>query len=475
MKTSSISPERFFFWFREICKIPHGSGNTQMLSRRIEDFAQEMNLQYKIDNAGNIAIYKKGTVGYENHERVILQGHIDMVCTKADGVKKDMDKEGVEVLSDGEYIWANGTTLGADDGIGVAYMLAILEARDISHPPLTALFTVDEETGMTGAAEIDSEILKGSRLINIDSEEEGIFTVSCAGGVRVICEIPVEITNTADKMKALTIEVYGLKGGHSGVDIGKNRYNGIKIMGEILRAIPCDFGIMEIVTGDKLNVIPQGATVNICIDPSLKETIRDVIIKKADKISREIGVYEPDFGVKVTSTAKDNKGTAPKSSRGIAEVLCTFPDGVQTRRENMILSSLNMGMAEINDVFRIGTMLRANLEDEKQSMIDKIKKIVLPIGGRVICEADYPSWEYKENSPLRDTMVSVYQKMFGNEPRIESIHAGLECGLFAARVPGLDMVSIGPDLEGVHTPQERMSVASAKRCWEYLVTLLGEL
>ncbi len=475
MEKLNFSPERVFFWFREICKIPHGSGNTQMLSQYITDFAKEMKLQYKTDKVGNIAIYKDGTEGLRDHERVILQGHIDMVCTKADGVKKDMDKEGVEVLSDGEYIWANGTTLGADDGIGVAYMLAVLEAQDIPHPPLTALFTVDEETGMIGAAEIDPEIIKGTRLINIDSEKEGIFTVSCAGGVRVICEIPVDIIETVDKMKALSIEVYGLKGGHSGIDIGKNRYNGIKVMGELLRAIPYDFGIMEIITGDKLNVIPQGATVNICIDPSLKEKVRDVIIKEAHRIAGEIETYEPDFGVKVTSTAKGDKSTSPKSSLMIAQTLCDFPDGVKTRQENMILSSLNMGMAELTDVFRIGTMLRANLEVEKQIMTDKIKDIILPVNGRVICEADYPSWEYKENSPLRNTMVSVYHKMFGNEPRIESIHAGLECGLFAARIPELDMVSMGPDLEGVHTPQERMSVASAKRCWEYLVTLLGEL
>ena len=475
MKTSGLSSERVFFWFREICKIPHGSGNTKMLSQRIVEFAQENNLQYKIDSVGNVAIYKDGTAGYENHERVILQGHIDMVCTKADGVKKDMDKEPIEVLSDGEYIWANGTTLGADDGIGVAYMLAVLEASDISHPPLTALFTVDEETGMTGAAGIDSEILKGKRLINIDSEEEGIFTVSCAGGVRVVCEVPVEFIDTADEMKALSIEVYGLKGGHSGVDMGKNRYNGIKIMGDILKAIPSQFGIMEVVTGDKLNVIPQGAIFKICVAPSSKEEVRDAVIKEARRISVEIEEYEPDFGVKVTSTAKSERATTPESARIITDVLCDFPDGVQTRREDMVLSSLNMGMTELTDVFMIGTMPRANLETEKQIIVDKITEVVSAVKGKVICEADYPSWEYKEDSPLRDTMVSVYQKMFGNVPRIESIHAGLECGLFAARVPELDMVSMGPDLEGVHTPQERMSVASAKRCWEYLVTLLGEL
>lgn len=475
MKITSLLPERVFFWFGEICKIPHGSGNTQILSQYITDFAQNMKLEYKKDAVGNIAIYKNGTNGYENHPRVILQGHIDMVCTKADGVKKDMEKEGIEVLSDGEYIWANGTTLGADDGIGVAYMLSILEAKDIPHPPITALFTVDEETGMTGAAEIDPDILRGTRLINIDSEEEGIFTVSCAGGVRVICEIPVDYIDTADEMKALSVEVYGLKGGHSGVDIGKNRYNGIKIMGRLLKAIPYEFGIMEVITGDKLNVIPQGATVKICIPPTLKEKTRDAIIAQAREISNEIAEFEPDFGVKVTSTAKGEEAVSSASSRLISEVLCEFPDGVEKRREDSVLSSLNMGMAELVEVLRIGTMLRANVEAEKQNMTEKIRKVIYNVNGKVICEADYPSWEYKEASPLRDTMVSVYHKMFGNEPRIESIHAGLECGLFAARIPELDMVSIGPDLEGVHTPLERMNVASARRCWEYLVTLLGEL
>ncbi len=475
MKLSQLSPERVFYYFGEICKIPHGSGNTQKISQYLIDFAKNSQLRYKIDKVGNIAIYKDATSNRVDSEPVILQAHIDMVCTKADGVKKDMDKEGIEVLSDGEYVWANGTTLGADDGIGVAYMLAILEASDISHPPITALFTVDEETGMVGAAEIDADILEGTRLINIDSEEEGIFTVSCAGGVRVICNVPVDMTETADEMKALNIEVYGLNGGHSGIDIGKGRQNGIKVLGKLLNAVPCEFGISDIITGDKLNVIPQGAGAVITVAPSQKEKVRAAIIKEAQRLSEELQEAEPDFGVKVISTAKYEMSTTAESTNVITEILCKLPDGVQTMRDNMVESSLNMGMAKIDGEFTVGTMLRSNLETEKGNMVEKIRAIMETCGGTTVCEADYPSWEYRENSPLRDTMVTVYRDMFGKEPQIESIHAGLECGLFATRVADLDMVSIGPDLEGVHTPMERMSVMSAKRCWEYLIALLGRL
>lgn len=475
MKIHELSPERVFYYFGEICKVPHGSGNTEEISKYLVYFAKEKKLQYEIDKAGNVAIYKEATCDRKDREPVILQGHIDMVCAKADGVTKDMEKEGVEVLCDGEYVWANGTTLGADDGIGVAYILAVLEATDISHPPITALFTVDEEVGMVGAAEIDRSILRGTRLINIDSEEEGIFTVSCAGGVRVVCNVPTHMHPTGDEMKALNIEVYGLKGGHSGIDIGRPHLNGIAVLGEILEAIPCDYGISEIITGDKLNVIPQGAGVKVTVAPDMKQTVREAIYTAVHKLAERAEEIEPDFGVKITSTAIGGMSTTPKSSKIIAQVLREFPDGVQTMREAMVASSLNMGMAVLSDSLTVGTMLRSNLEAEKRNMVDKIKELIESLGGTVVCEADYPSWEYRENSPLRDTMVEVYRDMFGKAPKIESIHAGLECGLFAAQIPELDMVSIGPDLEGVHTPLERLNVSSAKRCWEYLVALLRKL
>lgn len=475
MKISQLSPERVFYYFSEICKIPHGSGNTQEMSQYLIDFAKEKKLEYKTDKAGNVAIYKDATCDRKGCEPIILQGHIDMVCAKADGVTKDMGKEGIEVLCDSEYVWANGTTLGADDGIGVAYMLAVLEATDISHPPVTALFTVDEETGMTGAAELDKSLLRGTRLINIDSEEEGVFTVSCAGGVRVICNVPIDTEETSDEMKALAIEVYGLKGGHSGIDIGRPHLNGISVLGEILNAIPCDFGISDIITGDKLNVIPQGACAKITVAPQMKESVRDAIHKAVRQLSGEAEETEPDFGVKVTGTAIGERCTTPEASRVITRILCEFPDGVQTMRDNMVESSLNMGMAVLGKAFTVGTMLRSNIEIEKSNMVNKIRGLIEGLGGTVVCEADYPSWEYRENSPLRETMVAVYSDMSGKAPKIESIHAGLECGLFAAQLPELDMVSFGPDLEGVHTPLERMSIASAKRCWEYLVALLGRL
>lgn len=474
VKIYDLEPKKVFYYFNEICKIPHGSGNLSMISDYIISFAKSHELSYAVDRVGNIAVYKDGTGAGKDCEPLILQGHIDMVCAKAEDVKKDMEREAVEVLSDGEYIWANGTTLGADDGIGVAYMLAILSDDTIVHPPITALFTVDEETGMIGAAQIDKDILRGKRLINIDSEEEGVFTVSCAGGARVICNIPVDFAHTADEMKAFNIEIYGLKGGHSGIDIGREHLNAICVLGRLMRHIPCDFGITEIVTGDKLNVIPQHASVKIVVAAEDKDLTRDVINMIAKKIVAE-AQFEPDFGIKITRTAIGEIATTPQSSRIIAKVLSKFPDGVRSRKNGKIEASINIGMARLGADLCIGAMLRSNVEAEKNTIINDVCKVVDTYGGKVMREADYPSWEYNENSPLRDTMVEVYCRMFGVKPQIESIHAGLECGLFADLMPEIDMVSLGPDLEGVHTPQERMSIASARRVWEYLVALLGDL
>lgn len=475
IEISECSPKRVFYHFGEICKIPHGSGNTQEISQYLVDFAKRKKLQYEIDKTGNVAIYKDATCEDKDRDPVILQAHTDMVCAKADGVVKDMEKEGIEVLCDGEYIWANGTTLGADDGIGVAYILAVLESTDIPHPPITAIFTVDEEVGMIGAANIDKKTLRGTRLINIDSEEEGIFTVSCAGGIRATCNVPIEMHQPDDKMIALNIEIYGLKGGHSGIDIGRPHLNGIAVLGEIINAISTDFGIADITTGDKLNIIPQGASAKIVVAPHMEQAVKETIRETVRNIAENAKKIEPNCGVKITNTVISEKCTTPQSSRIIARVLREFPNGVQTMYNKTVESSLNMGMAMVSDVFTIGTMIRSNRESEKGNIVNKIKELVESLGGNVMCEGEYPSWEYRENSPLRDIMVEVYCDMFGEHPQIESIHAGLECGLFAAMVPELDMISIGPDLEGVHTPLERLNISSAKRCWEYLVALLKKM
>lgn len=453
MNITDFLSEGFFYYFNEICKIPHGSGNTKRLAEYIIEFARTHGLEYKTDSAGNIAIYKDGTRAGEG---VILQAHIDMVCTVASGREIDMATEPVKIMCDGEYITADGTTLGADDGIGVAYMLALLDSDEVEHPPLTALFTIDEETGMDGALGLDKDMLRGTRLINIDSEEEGVFTVSCAGGMRAICSIPVEFMNNSYK-NAVKIEVSGLKGGHSGIDIDKNIPNAIKKLSEVLDMIPCDFGIAEIKTGDKLNVIPQAASVIIMLDDVT--ALRDAVGNQA-----KIDFAE---GVGVCTTAV--------SAKNIVKLLCSFPNGVMSKRDSVVTSSLNIGMARLDRGFSVGSMLRFNVDAEKNKMMEKIHECIMPFGGKIECDSDYPSWEYKEDSPLREIMVKVYGGMYGTLPRIESIHAGLECGLFARRIADLDMVSIGPDLEGVHTPAERMNIKSARRVWEFLTTVLAKL
>ncbi len=473
MTIDMLSPKEVFKYFSDICDIPHGSGNTDKITEYIIDFAKKRGLEYRLDSVGNLAVYKDATPPRVSSKGVILQAHIDMVCAKREDCELDMDNEGIRARTDGEFVWADGTTLGADDGIGVSYILALLDAEDIDHPQICAIFTVDEEVGMTGAGQLDPTLLRGTRLINIDSEEEGIFIVSCAGGSRAIAKIPVEWEESSYE-KTAKLSVSGLVGGHSGIDIGRGGLNAIVVIAKLLSGLKMDISIGSITTSDKLNVIPQGAWVSLSYNTADEDKLTDKIRDYAERLKAESN--ESGLKIKLKAHKRDERVLDKDSVQIFCDAIRRFPNGVIHRRGEAVEASLNIGMARLEDSsLTIGAMLRSNAEAKKDDIKARIIEAVDSLGGSIIFDTEYPSWEYRRVSPLRDTMISEYREMFGREPKIESIHAGLECGLFAAKCPELDMVSIGPDLVGVHTPEERLSVSSTARYWEYIKALMGKL
>ena len=476
-KLAGLAPESIFAYFEKLCSIPHGSGNTKAMSDYLVSFAREQGLRYIQDATNNVIIFQDATAGYEDHAPVIIQGHMDMVCEKDAQCTIDMEKEGLDITHDGEYVFARGTTLGGDDGIAVAYALALLADRTIPHPPLEVVITVDEETGMFGAADIDLSMLKGRTLLNIDSEEEGIFTVSCAGGARGTIYLPIERRAVYGPCVRLTVE--GLQGGHSGVEIHKNRANANKVMGEFLSRVQklMPLCITGLTGGAKDNAIPRSCQVTLVALGMYIEQINEV----AAQLQQEIRVQydEPEAVVRGddVDALGGNALTAECSARVIA-LLNAAPNGVQAWSRDipgLVQTSLNLGVAELDEGLRLTFAVRSSVNREKQELLDKLRELAAFNGAEYSQMGDYPAWEYKADSRLCDTMVSVYRRMFDREPEVVAIHAGLECGLLSEKLPGLDCVSFGPELHDIHTSRERLGIASARRTWNFLLEILKEL
>ncbi len=480
MNVSELRPHIVFKYFSEICAIPHGSGNTDALARYCVDFAREHGLEYFLDNAGNVIIYKKGTYGYENSPTVILQGHLDMVCDKTDDCTLNMEMDSLKLCTDGEYIWADGTTLGGDDGIAISYMLAILSSDSIPHPPLEALFTSDEEIGMIGANKLDGSRLKGRRLINIDSEEEGVLIASCAGGVRVRCEIPIKYIDCSD-MIFCHISISGLKGGHSGIDINKHRKNAIKLLGRLLEYVSrrCDINICSLSGGGKENSIAKNADAEVSFASASKDQFYKAVKAFIGIAKKEFHHTEPELSVALAEIDDRKLCTDLSSTKRIIFALMQVPDGIQAMSPDipdMVQTSMNLGTVFTDENYlTMKYLIRSNAAAGKQKSVEKLVSFIEYLDGRLEFTSDYPAWEYRMFSPLRDIMVNTYREIYAQSPKIQSIHAGLECGILASKIQDVDMISFGPDLENVHTPEERMVVASAERCWNYLVKVLEKL
>ncbi len=477
-KLAGLEPAAVFTYFEQICAIPHGSRNTKAISDYLVAFARQQGLRHQQDELNNVVMFKAGTPGYEDHAPVILQGHMDMVCEKDENCPVDMDKEGLDISWEGDLIRANGTTLGGDDGIAVAYALALLAARDIPHPPLEVVITVDEEIGMEGAAGVDLSCLKGRTLINIDSEEEGIFTVSCAGGARgTVC---LELPRRAVYGPCVKLTVEGLRGGHSGVEIHKPLANANKVMGHFLSRVQelMPLCITKLTGGSKDNAIPRSCQVTLVAMGSNLERINAV----AEQLQQEIRANfdEPEAIVRGDDVdAFGGNALSTKDSEKIIKLLCDAPNGVQAWSrdiEGLVQTSLNLGVAELNkESLRLTFAVRSCVNQEKRELLARLRALAEEYGGSYSEMGDYPAWEYKKDSHLRDTMVQTYRELFDAEPQVVAIHAGLECGLLSEKLPGLDCVSIGPNMHDIHTSRETLEIESTRRTWEFLLAILKAL
>ena len=477
VKLAGLNPASVFSYFEEICAIPHGSRNTKAISDYLVDFAKTRNLRYIQDEVNNVIIFQDGTCGYEDHEPVILQGHMDMVCEKDASCPLDMAVDGLDVTHDGISVFARGTTLGGDDGIAVAYALALLDDTSIPHPPLEVVITVDEEIGLLGAAAIDLSQLKGRMLLNLDSEDEGIFTVSCAGGATAT--ISMEAPRRAVYGPCIRLVVDGLQGGHSGAEIHKNRANANKIMGEFLHRIQMimPLCLTSFAGGSKDNAIPRSCQANAVAMGINLERINGI----ADTLQAEVRAQydEPEATVQAFDLdALGGNALPTEVTAKVIALLCSTPNGVQAMSEEMpglVQTSLNMGIAKLGSTMSMTCSVRSSVNHEKQALLDKLQDLAAFHDASYSQMGEYPAWEYKADSKLRDIMVETYTRMYGKEPQVLAIHAGLECGLLGEKIPGLDCVSIGPQMHDIHTSREKLNIASTARTWEFLLEVLKAL
>lgn len=464
----NIEPNRVFYYFEDLCAIPHGSGDTKRISDYCVNFAKTHSLEVIQDKFNNVIIKKAASSGYENHETVILQGHLDMVCEKDADVDFDFSSDGLKLYIDGDFVSAEGTTLGGDDGIAVAMALAVLEDDSLPHPALEVLFTTDEETGMYGADGLDASLLSGKILINADSENEGVLTVGCAGGARAEIKLPVHFNEEIKECCKITVS--GLLGGHSGVEINKGRLNANKVLCEFLTGVD-EFQIAEIYGGAKDNVIPNFSECVVALSDSPKVMAENFIKEH---------FTESDSGLKISVEKCESKALlSSEMSKKIVSMINEMPNGVQKMSEDidsLVQTSLNLGVMKLeNDSFSATFSVRSSVNEEKNELLKKLENIADIYGAEFSDHGHYPAWEYKKDSKLRDTMIEVFKNLYGREPVADVIHAGLECGLFCDKIDSLDAVSFGPDMKDIHSTKEMLSIPSTKRSYEYLCAVLKAL
>lgn len=469
LKNSSAAA--VFDYFAEISEIPRGSGNTKPIADYLVKFAKDRSLEFYRDETDNVIIKKPEAKGFEDRPAVILQGHTDMVLQKAVGVTRDMEKNGVKIILDGDFIKADGTTLGADDGIAVAYALALLDSTDIPHPAIEAVFTSDEETGLVGAEALDCSYLSGKVMINLDSDEEGVFIAGCAGGRRIDISLPLTYEKT--KAKKYTLIIDGLLGGHSGIMINEGRTNAIKRIAEYLSAFK-DVKLINISGGVADNAIPPSAAAEFVSSLSL-----DALSDIADKIKRKLPECAEKETVTLALAGEADSVLTEECTKNLLSLINSIPYGVISMSHEalgMVETSINLGVIALCDgLAGVTTSLRSSKDSEKEALAGKIKEIASLHGAGINEHGDYPGWDFKKDSHLRETMCKIYRDMYGEEAKVITIHAGLECGLFSKKIEGLDCISMGPTAHDIHTPAERLSVSSTERVWEYLKAVLKNI
>lgn len=477
---AGLQPENVFEFFEEISSIPRPSFHCEKISEYCVEFGKKKGLFVSQDEMGNVIIKKPGTKGYENAQPVILQGHLDMVAEKVGHSTHDFMEDGLDLYIEDGFIKAKDTTLGADNGIAVAMVLALLDGDSYKHPPIEAVFTVDEETGMGGAHALDFSQLSGKRLINLDSEEEGILTAGCSGGFRFQFDIPMEKETVSGSL--VDISIHGLKGGHSGQEINLQRGNAHKMMGRFLSFLlrKTEFYLLSLEGGSKDNVISMISTAKILVAEGQEHVVEETVEYFRNVWEKEFGKDEPDLAVDLLIERKRSESVFTKEStkRGINFVEI-IPNGVfefSRSLKDLVETSSNLGFIHTGEKGISGAcMVRSSIDSKMEQLKDVLYTSLELCQGNAELSGEYPGWKYKEESPLRNVMTAVYRKLFHKEPEVMAVHAGLECGLFLGKNPDLDCISCGPEMFDVHSVRERLSIASTKNTWEYLLAVLEEL
>ncbi|MBQ9166430.1 MAG: aminoacyl-histidine dipeptidase [Oscillospiraceae bacterium] len=475
---SGLEPKSVFSYFETICSIPHPSGQEGLLADYIVRFARERNLEHYRDELNNVIIIKEAAPGYENEEPIILQGHLDMVCEQESGRNIDFAAEGLDIFVENGCITARGTTLGGDDGIAVAYALALLDAKDIPHPRLEVVLTVSEEVGMEGAAGIDLSMLKGHKVLNLDSEEEGQIMASCAGGCRVDCHLPVERMNLEGQL--CTITVSGLTGGHSGAEIHKHRGNASRVLNQLLVELgrQIAFSLVSMEGGSKDNAIPREASAQIVLSSKLLPALSAALERAGKVVSAPFTETDPGL----TITLKPNgQGTysvmTAHSAQTVLLLIQYLPDGVQAMSQEidgLVETSLNLGIMQTHETaIQLRFSVRSSKLAAKEELKAQLHQTVTALGGSVCFAGDYPPWEFRKDSPLRDDICALYEKLYHEKAKVVAIHAGLECGMLSEKIADMDAVSIGPNMHDIHTTEERLEIDSVRRTWELLLEILA--
>ena len=492
-----LEPASVFQYFEEICGIPHGSGNIRQISDYLVDFAKSHGLSYVQEPCGNVIMHAPATPGYEDVPGVILQGHMDMVAVKDADCAKNMETEGLDLFIENGLIGARGTSLGGDDGIALALSMAVLSDPSIPHPAIDFIATVNEETGMDGAIELDPANVKERRLIKLDSEDEGIFIAGCAGGATLRLRLPIEREDLPGA-DVYTITLSGLQGGHSGTEIHKNRANAILLMGRVLRSLP-DVRLLFLDGGTKDNAIPVSAKAVVAVQaetsvagggPAANGTVSDAS-ENGTSTALDISAITAELqnalagkedGLTITMEKHDGSMSrvgvlSADCQEKLLKLLAILPFGpaAMSTLPELVETSDNVGIIRTaEDLVEIATSVRSLIESEKQALIEKITTMAELCGATVSRNSEYPGWQYRMDSPLRDLAVSAYREQYGEEPQVLTIHAGLECGLLLEKIPDLDAISMGPQMHDIHTTKERMDIASVERTWRLLKSILGK-
>ncbi|MBR5475357.1 MAG: aminoacyl-histidine dipeptidase [Bacteroidaceae bacterium] len=479
MEKLNLQPKMLFEYFAQICEIPHGSKNEERISQFLQDFGKSLGLETIADAAGNVLIKKPATPGYENRKTIILQGHMDMVCDKRGDVEHDFKTDPIKTYVDGEWLKAQGTTLGADNGIGVAASMAVLADNTIKHGPINCLFTVDEETGLTGAEALGADMLQGDILLNLDSEDEGEIFIGCAGGVCNYAEFKYFWNIISGDLFFMKAEISNLTGGHSGDDINKGRANANKLLNRFLCRIAdkYEFYLCDIDGGSLHNAIPREASAVFAVQSADKESVRVDFNVFAAEVQEEFAATDPNMRFVLQSTDPMHRAFDKDTTQGLLKSVHSVFNGVFAMSQDvpgLVETSSNLASVRNNgeNLIKITTSQRSSIISARDNVSDSVRAAFELGGATVVTKGHYPGWKPNVNSEILKVACNEYKRLFGEEAKIKAIHAGLECGLFLEKAPHLDMISFGPTMRGVHSPDEKLNIPSTERFWRHMLAIL---